>query len=263
MMYEHILVEKENQVGTIILNHPETANAFAIESYVEVKQAIEEFGLDPQVRVIVITGNGKHFCAGGNIKRFKENVDSGTPLPQANIIKAGAMSDAVLRCPKPVIAMINGVAMGAGCALALACDFRVIAAEGKMGSAFINMAFSGDTGIMYFLYHILGAAKAMELMALGTPVSGEEALRLGLVTRLAPSKDTLQEVTQQLVNELLAKPTGAIARQKRLHYEFFKRDFLQFNIREADYMNECSRSADHKEAVNAFFEKRKPEFTGN
>lgn len=260
-MSQCILLEKQDQVATITLNRPESGNAFALESYLEIKQAFEELGRDDDVRVIVVTGAGKHFSAGGDINRFKNNIESGTYIRPENVVHAGAMSDAALRCPKPIVAMINGAAMGAGCSLALACDFRVAAPSSKLGMAFINMGFSGDTGAIYLLSTILGTARTKELMALGKPLSGEEALRYGLVTRLA-EEGNLEETTLALVQELLSKPTGAIGCQKRLQYEFFYRDFLQFNLREADYMSQCSRTKDHAEAVYAFLEKRKPQFIG-
>lgn len=260
-MYQCILLEKRESVATITLNRPESGNAFALESYLEIKRAFEELGRDEDVRVIVITGAGKHFSAGGDIHRFKNNIESGAYIRPENVVHAGAMSDAALRCPKPSVAMINGAAMGAGCSLALACDFRVVTPKSKLGMAFINMGFSGDTGAIYLLSTILGTARSKELMALGKPLTGEEAIRLGLATRLA-EEDFLEETTHALVQELLSKPTGAIACQKRLYYEFFYRDFLQFNLREADYMAQCSRTEDHEEAVNAFLEKRRPSFKG-
>ena len=260
-MYQYIIVEKKDNVATITLNRPESGNAFALESYLEVKQAFEEVGRDEEVRAVVLTGAGKHFSAGGDIHRFKMLIETKAYLNPENVVHAGAMSNAIMRCPKPVVAMINGAAMGAGCSLALACDFRVVTPKSKMGMAFINMGFSGDTGAIYLMTRLVGTAKSRELMMLGRPVSGEEAVNLGLASRLA-EEGALKETTDALVQELLSKPTGAIARQKRLYYEFFYRDFLQFNLREADYMEECSRTADHAEAVNAFLEKRKPEFKG-
>ncbi len=260
-MYRYILVDKRDQVGTVTLNRPEVGNAFALESYLEVRQALEQLGRDKEVRAVVLTGAGKHFSAGGDIGRFKQMIENKTGMEPQNVVNAGAMSDAVMRCPKPVVAMVNGAAMGAGCSLALSCDFRVMTSKSKLGMAFVNMGFSGDTGAIYLLSRMVGMSKTRELMTFGQPILGSEALELGLTTRLAPDGG-LEETARELVRQLLDKPTGAIARQKRLYYEFFYRDFLQFNLREADYMCQCTQSRDHCEAVYAFLEKRKPVFTG-
>lgn len=260
-MYEYITVEKKGTVATITLNRPEVGNAFAVTEYDEVRLAVEDCGSDPAVRVVVITGAGKNFSAGGDIHRFQQNIASGDYIKRENVLRAGGMTHAVRLCPKPVVAVVNGAAAGAGCALALACDFRILTARSKLAMAFINMGFSGDTGGIYFLERMVGIAKATELMTLGTPVDGEEALRLGLATRLA-QEGALETAAAEFVALLATKPTQAIARQKRLYYEFFYRDLTQFTQREADFMYETARTEDHQEAVSAFLEKRSPQFTG-
>lgn len=261
-MYETLLVEKKDAIATITINRPEYGNAFAGNSYAEMRDAVEECGRDESVKVIVLTGTGKNFSAGGDIKRFKMLLEAGNGIDPKGIIVAGQMSEAVRRCPKPVIAMINGAAAGAGCSLALACDFRVMAPKSKLIMAFINMGFSGDTGGIYYLSRLIGMAKTTEMMALGTPVGADEALRLGLATRVAESEEALASTTYELAAQLAAKPGAAIALQKRLYYEFFYRDLEQFKYREADYMRQSSLTQDHAEAVNAFLEKRKPSFVG-
>lgn len=263
-MSELVLKKKENGIATVTLNRPELGNAFANESYIEVRKAIEEFGMDDEVRVIILTGAGKNFSAGGDINGFKELQEKGIneAIAKRDVVIAGQMSDAVLRCPKPVIAMVNGAAAGAGCALALACDFRVMAPESRLIMAFINVGFSGDTGAIYLLERLVGMARTKELMALGTPVSAEQAYTIGLANRVSDSAETLEETTMKLAKQLINRPGKAIEMQKRLCYEFMYRDLTQFNIREADYMYACGLTKDHAEAVNAFLEKRKPVFTG-
>lgn len=257
----NLLLGVEEGIATLSLNRPEVSNAIATESYGEIAGILEECGKAPEVRAVVITGVGKHFSAGGDIRKFRGYIESGVFLQRENVVRAGQMTQAVRMCPKPVIAMVNGAAAGAGCALALSCDFRVLTPRSKLGMSFMNLGLSGDTGCMYFLERMIGAAKAGELMMLGSMVSGEEAMGLGLATKLV-EEDQLQEETMALARRLASMPTQAIARQKRLSYEFFYRDLAQFNLREADYMYETSRTPDYKEAVYAFLEKRKPEFTG-
>ena len=262
-MYQYLTLKKENEVATITLNRPEVGNAFNVDLYIEVREAMEDCSEDASVRVVVITGAGKHFSSGGDIKHFKRRIDEGKGFHHSEVLKTGMMINAIRLCPKPVVAKINGVATGAGAAVALACDFRVMSVKSKFVFAFSNMAFSGDTNMIYSLERIVGTAKTAEWMALGTIVGGEEAFRLGLTTRLAgEGEGELDQTADQLITELLGRPTGAIGRQKRLYYEFFFNDILPMTVREGDYMCECALSADQKEAVYAFLEKRKPHFTG-
>lgn len=260
--YETILVEQEGSVVTVTINRAEFGNAFAEITYYEIARAIEGLGNDESVRAIVLTGAGKNFCAGGDITDFKQRIEDGRFIAAKDVDAPSRMADQVRRCPKPVIAMINGAAAGAGCSLALACDFRVMSPKSKLMTAFINMGLSGDTGGIYFLYRMVGIARLTELMALGTAIGAEEALKLGLTNRVSDTVESLRETTCALARELAEKPTAAIACQKRLYYEFFYRDLGQFNLREGDYMQETSRTEDFSEAVHAFLEKRKPVFTG-
>lgn len=260
-MYKTILFDIANEKATITINRPEVGNAFDQTTYAEIASALHICDEDASVRVVVITGNGKHFSAGGDINSFKANIDAGRALDRELIKNTGMMANAARTCSKPIIAMINGAAAGAGCGLALACDFRVMEESSKLVFAFINMAFPADTALAYLLREFVGMAKTTEFMALGSTVGGKEALGLTLTTRLAaPGK--LQEETDKLAEELLNKPTLAIGQQKALYYEFYYRDLLAFNEMEATAMRKASMTEDHKEAVYAFLEKRKPNFKG-
>jgi 2-(1,2-epoxy-1,2-dihydrophenyl)acetyl-CoA isomerase len=260
-VYETILYEIKEQTAAITLNRPEVGNAFAKESYIEVRAALLEASKDENVRAVVLTGAGKHFSAGGDINRFKRLIESGEYIQTDNVAAAGKMAQAVKECEKPVIAMVNGAAAGAGCSLALACDFRVLTPRSKLVMSFIKMGLSGDTGGLYYLQRLAGAAKAAELMMTGDVVGGEEAFRLGLATVLAEEGE-LENAAYALAGRLALAPTLAIARQKRLMYETFYSDLAAYSEKEAAYMVECSHSADFAEAVDAFLEKRTPVFTG-
>ena len=261
-MYQHIKLHVENKIGTITINCPESANAINPSIYAEIKDAVCGCVINDDVNVVVLTGEGKHFSAGGDIREFKELIESETYIEEKSIQLAGNTAEAIRRCPKPVIAMINGAAAGAGCSLALACDFRVMEPSSKMSMAFINMGLPGDTGGIYYMYKLLGPAKTEELIMLGRPVGGEEAYALGLASRLA-EKGKLQEETMKLASELAAKPQLAIKRQKEMLLEFFYKDIRNFTEAESKYMVECSQSDDFAEAVDAFLEKRKPVFKGH
>ena len=260
-VYTTIMYEVKDSIATLTLNRPEVGNAFAQESYIEVRNALDAASEDPQVRVVVITGAGKHFSAGGDIRRFQRLIASGVFLQRENIMAAGRMAARIKTCNKPVIAMVNGAAAGAGCSLALACDFRVVTPKSKLVMSFIKLGLSGDTGGMYYLERLVGVARATELMMTGTAVDGTRAVELGLATRLA-QEGCLAKETNRLARELAAAPTFALARQKQLIMETFYQDLAKYADREATYMADCSRTQDFAEAVTAFLEKRPPKFTG-
>ena len=148
--YQYILTKVEDGVGTILFNRPQVGNAFADESYFEVADCIEKMGRDDAVGAIVTTGAGRFYSAGGDIIRFREMIDSGEYLKYEGVIRAGLMGIAPKKCPKPVIAMINGAAAGAGASFALGCDFRFMTPKSQITMAFINLGFPGDPGGAYF-----------------------------------------------------------------------------------------------------------------
>jgi len=255
-MYKYIEVAKEGRVASIRFNRPDVMNAFHTDEYGEVKTAIEGFGTDPTVGAIVITGNGKHFSAGGDINRFKELIDSKTYLIGKNIIYAGTMSKAIRECPKPVIAMINGAAAGAGFSCAMACDFRIVDSKSKLTMAFVNMGLCGDTGSIFYLMKSARPDRAYQMMMTGEPVKGEEAVEMGIATILA-EEGKLKETTYGFANKLASKSATAIAAQKKIINKYFYRmeDWWED---EAALMVACSKGPDFTEATYAFLEKRQP-----
>lgn len=260
-MYKYIILSVEDKIATITINRPELANAIDPPVFTELKSAIEECSKNPEVGTVVITGAGKHFSAGGNINDFKELIESKTFIKSEDIKTAGETAAAIRRCPKPVIAMVNGVAAGAGCSISLACDFRIMTPKSSLVMAFITMGLPGDTGGIYYLQKVIGIAKTTEMIMTGAPVSGEEAVRIGLATKLAEDGQ-LREVTYNFAKKLTNKPLLALKRQKEMLLEFFNQDIEKFTEKEAEYMVECSRSEDFTESVYAFFEKRPPQYTG-
>lgn len=259
MDYQYILVTVENRIATVTLNRPEYSNAFAKESYTEIADAMKVLGARKDVGVIVITGAGKHFSAGGDIKRFKMLIDSGEYLDADNIAAAGNMSLAIRECPKPVIAMINGVATGAGLSCALACDFRIVSPSSKMIMAFVNMGLCGDTGSIYNLIRLIGPDRAELMMMTGEACRGEDCVRIGLATVLA-EEGKLAETTYELASKLAGKSSTAHGGQKRLIKKYFYGRLADFAKDEGKEIAAASRQADFTEAVNAFLEKRTPEY---
>lgn len=258
-MFKLIRIGVSDRIGTITLNRPAASNAFARESYGEVRQAVEELGRDSKVGVIVITGEGKHFSAGGDIPRFKTLIETEEFLSADGILYASEMTKAIRHCPKPVIAMVNGVATGAGLSLCLACDYRVVAPDSKLIMGFVKMGLPGDTGSIYFLTRLLGIEKASLMMMTGEPIRGDDAVRLGLATKLAES-EKLAQVTYEFAAKLASLSTTAIGRQKEILSRYFFGDLEEYYKDEARTMAAASREPDFKEAVFAFIEKREPKY---
>ncbi len=251
----------ERGIATITINRSEAMNALTWEIEEELSTVFRYCSFADEVRAVVLTGAGKHFCAGGDIKKFKERIDAGEALPATGIRYVAEAARNIRRCRKPVIAMINGAASGAGSALTFACDFRVGDPRTKISAGFTSMGFSGDTNGVYTLTRILGAARATEFYMLGETLTGEEAYRIGLLTRLA-EEGKLAEETEKLAAKLAASPTRALGYQKRMINQTQYADMELIQEFEESFMPACSLSEDHAEAVNAFLEKRKPRFTG-
>ena len=238
MDYQYILIDVKDRIATVTINRPEYSNAFARESYYEIADAMNTLGARDDVGVIVITGAGKHFSAGGDIKRFKMLVDTKTYLKAEDI--------------EAVSAMINGVATGAGLSCALACDFRIVEPSSKMIMAFVNMGLCGDNESIYTLTRLLGPDKAELMMMTGDAYKGEQCVKIGLAT------GKLAETTYALAAKLAAKSSTAHASQKRLIRKYFYGDMEKFAKDEGMEIAANSRQPDFTEAVNAFIEKRIP-----
>lgn len=261
-MSETLILQQNGPVTTITVNRPEVGNAFSADMYGKLAAIMRRLDTDEDTRAIVITGAGKHFSAGGDIAQFKQMIEEKSYITEAGVQAAGDMARAIRQCGKPVIAMINGAAAGAGASLALACDFRVMEPSSKIVMSFINMALCGDTSGVLMLNAYVGLARTTEWMALATPLSGEECLGHGLANRLAPQGGLLDE-TMKFAATLAAIPTKTFACQKKMYLDGILANQQAFTDLEAKYMRETSMSNDHREAVFAFLEKRKPEFKGN
>lgn len=255
--FDSVLIQVENGIATVSLNRPEKGNSFDGEFFKEVTEAIYLCEADETVQVILLTGSGKNFSVGGDIQQ----MSSFDFLTYDVSILSGEMSASVRKCRKPVVAVVNGVAAGAGCALALACDFRIMTEKSMLMTAFSNVALAGDTGAIYHLYHLVGLAKTIEMMALSEPVKGEEALRLGLATKLAEEGELMEEA-MKFAEKLKNRPLYAIAMQKKIYWDTFYQDYEAYCRLEAELFVKTAKSEDHVEAVTAFLQKRKPDFKG-
>lgn len=255
--YESVRIAVKDGIATVTLDREQAGNSFDGAFFREVREAIEDCEADEAVQVILLTGAGKNFSVGGDIQQMA-TFDF---LTYDVSMLSGEMTAAVRKCSKPVVAVINGTAAGAGCALALACDFRIMTKKSILLTAFSNVALCGDSGCIYHLYHLVGLARTIELMALSEPIRGEEALRLGLATKVV-EEDSLMEEAVHFAERLQNRPLAAIAMQKKIYWDTFYRDYAAYCRLEAELFVKSSKTADHVEAVTAFLEKRKPQFLG-
>ncbi|MGI8497200.1 MAG: enoyl-CoA hydratase/isomerase family protein [Gemmatimonadaceae bacterium] len=261
MTYEHVLLSVGAGVGTLTLNRPEKLNAFAGRMRQEVADALGELDADPAVRVIVITGAGRGFCAGADVGYLAELVQRQDLEAMTALIEAGRHVVTRIRSSlKPVIGSINGVAAGGGANLALSCDIRIASDTARIGQTFSRIGLHPDWGGTYFLPRLVGPAKALELFWLADVIDAAECLRLGLFNRVVAAAE-LAGATAQLAGELVRKPALALALAKRAVYESPGRSLPEMLDYELDAQLRCFRSGDATEGITAFVEKRTPTFT--
>jgi 2-(1,2-epoxy-1,2-dihydrophenyl)acetyl-CoA isomerase len=262
------LQEMQNSgIATLTLNRPESRNALTPEMMAGLKEALPRLAADSAVRVVVLTGAGRAFCAGGDVKRFAA-VSSGPQTAATfeervhDLRSRMEVSRLLHEMPKPTLAVIPGPAAGAGLSLALACDLRIAAEDAKLTTAFSKVGLSGDFGGSYFLTYLVGAAKARELYFTGRVLLGQEALALGIVNRVTTTEDLEQEANRYAA-ELAALPTLAVGYMKKNLNAALKGSLSDVLDGEAIHMIRTFETEDHKNAAQAFLEKRAPEFSGH
>jgi 2-(1,2-epoxy-1,2-dihydrophenyl)acetyl-CoA isomerase len=262
-----LLASLDEGVLTLTLNRPEARNAMSGAMTAALAQQLAAAELDPRVKCVVLTGAGRGFCAGGDVKGMAargdgtvgENTIDGAIHRQR--VNQRATAGKLFKMPKPTIASLPGAAAGAGLSLALACDMRIMASDAIMTTAFAKVGFSGDYGGTYFLTQLVGSAKARELYYLSGRVSAEEALRLGLTNWVSPP-DQLAEKTREIAMELARGPTVAFRYMKENLNRAMAGEVDDCLDIEATHHVHCGQTADHREAAKAFVEKRQPVFAG-
>ncbi len=262
MSYEDVLLETADGVGTITLNRPDKLNAFAGRMRQEVAAAVRAMADDDSVRVLVITGAGRAFCAGADIGYMKDLGEKADSASLQALVEAGRSVVTTIRAtPKPVIASVNGPAAGGGANMALACDIRIASRKASIGQTFNRIGLHPDWGGTYFLPRLVGASKALELVFSAEMVPADEALRLGIFSRVVPH-DQLETETRKLAGMLAAKPPIALALAKRAIYESQQRSLDDMLQMELEHQLTCFESDDAREGLQAFLEKRTPIFRG-
>lgn len=261
MEYRTILVQRVGPVATLILNRPEKLNALSVAMADEICAALDAVGRDGQVRVVIVTGAGNVFSAGGDfaeMERILENALETDRGARSFLNVARALHELAL----PTIAKINGNVYGGANGIILACDFRIACEEARFGFVFTRVGLSGaDAGVSYFLPRLVGLGKATEWLMLGKTIDAREAERIGLIHQAVPG-DALDKTVNDLAHRLAEGPPLALKFTKRALRDGLDRDLVADFEYEAYVQGLCFRTEDHREGLQAFQEKRKPEFKG-
>ena len=258
MALENVLIEKRGRIAIVTVNRPDKLNALNIATRNDILAAFEELEHDDEVRVVIITGAGeKAFIAGADINEFAGM----TAIKQRTVMKGRRAFDSVEDFPKPVIAMINGFALGGGCELALSCDIRIASSKAKLGQPEIKLGIIPGGGGTQRLTRLIGEGKAMELILTGDMISAEEAEQLGLVNHIFAPEE-LESKTMELANKIADMSPIALAMAKAAVKNAARLDLRAGLEAEVDLFALCFSSEDKEEGVRAFIEKRKPEFRG-
>ncbi|HEY9048735.1 MAG TPA: enoyl-CoA hydratase-related protein [Ohtaekwangia sp.] len=259
MSYTCITYTVSDGVATITLNRPVVYNALNDEITYELQDALKAVAKDDAVRVVVLTGAGKAFCSGQDLKAAagteKRSFIDSLHKRYNPIIRA------MRNLPKPIVGRLNGVAAGAGCSLALACDILVASEEATLIEVFVNIGLVPDSGSSYFLPRLVGMAKAFELCSMGSKVKASEALQLGLVNKVAPA-DQLDAAVKIYTDYFAMAPTKSIGLIKKMLQKASTASLDEMLEYEAYCQEIAGNTEDYREGVNAFLEKRKPSFKG-
>ena len=261
-MSHELLETVTDRIATLTLNRPDRLNALSTPMLDGLLEALPRLAADPEIAVVILTGAGRGFCAGGDVKSMAEgtsllNVEDAVGRLRGRM----EVSRLLHEIPKPTIAMVNGAAAGAGLAMALACDLRVASESARFITAFAKVGFSGDFGGSYFLSKLIGSGRARELYYTGEALDAKQALALGLANQVVPDA-ALAQATMALAKRLASGPGIALGLMKQNFNAAESGTLSELLDLEALNQVKTSRTEDHREAARAFVEKRAPAFKG-
>jgi enoyl-CoA hydratase/carnithine racemase len=258
---DELLYDVKDKIATLTLNRPDKMNAFTGPMIDRWAWALNEAQRDPDVNVVVVTGAGKAFCAGGDVARMAQGEPSA--LDGKNGLWEGIhrVPKTLEQMDKPVIAMVNGAAVGAGMGMSLMCDVRIASDTARFSTGYVRVGLVPGDGDTYFLPRLVGTAKALELLWTADFIEAPKALELGIVNRVVPA-DKLAEETHALARQIADGPQIPIRMIKRLVYQSMRLDLRTHLDLVSSHMGLVRQTADHKEGVQAFKDKRPPKFTG-
>jgi 2-(1,2-epoxy-1,2-dihydrophenyl)acetyl-CoA isomerase len=262
MADEPVLLSVERPFATLTLNRPECLNALDEAMRAGLAEKLDRVARDPLVRVVILTGAGRGFCSGGDVKKLAELKKSHHSVAFRDFLEAGhRVVRSIRSLPKPVVASVNGPAMGGGMNLALACDLRIASEQAIFSQSFVNIGLHPDWGGTFFLPRMAGTGRALEMLFLGDIITAVEAQRLGLVNHVVPH-ERLAEETRKLAERLAAAPALSVSLMKQALYERLETQLDTMMEHEVGAQMKCFESEDFEEGLRAFFEKRKPKFKG-
>ena len=258
-----LLIENDGAVRILRLNRPESLNAVDNELLTALGRAVADADKDKTVRCVVLTGAGRGFSSGQDLADVAARYTTNEPIELGSHLREryNPIITRLRTIEKPVIASVNGVAAGAGCSLALACDIRIAAESASFIEAFVNVGLVPDSGSTFMLPRLIGVSRAMEMAFTGRKIAAPEALQIGLVNQLVPD-DQLAAATKKLADKLAGLPTRAIGLTKRAINASWRSDIETQLDYEAMLQTTAGQTHDHREGVTAFLEKRSPKFTG-
>ncbi|MEU0483438.1 enoyl-CoA hydratase-related protein [Streptosporangium sp. NPDC006013] len=256
-----VLYSVDDAVATIVINRPEAMNSLTSRAKTALLEAVTAASRERAVRAVLLTGTGRAFCAGQDLSEHAANLEAGRGLDDTVRTQYNPIVRTITEMDKPVVAAVNGVAAGAGAALAFACDLRIASEKARFAMAFSGIALAPDSGASWTLQRLVGAGRAAELLLLGEPVGSARALELGIVSQVVPA-DELDIAARALAVRLAQGPTSAYAATKRALRFASTGSLAEALELEADLQDACARTDDHLNATRAFLAKERPVFQG-